>query len=134
MHEQVSFFNFSIYKIISKEQSFLDQARIRLLYYGFFLVFVACGALLISVYFQGQMMLARTSVFLMLAVAILFKTLTYRPNWYLISHILLIVGSLANISIVYVSLQSINIITVQVVIIIIVFSYYMVGQKWGLIY
>ncbi|MEN0053437.1 MAG: hypothetical protein AAGC65_07195, partial [Mucilaginibacter sp.] len=69
MRDKVSFFNFSIYKILSKEQSFLDQARIRLLYYGFFLVFVACGALLISVYSQGQMLLARTSVFLMLAVA-----------------------------------------------------------------
>jgi signal transduction histidine kinase/CheY-like chemotaxis protein len=105
-----------------------------LLYYGFFLVFVACGALFASVFLQGQMLLARTSVFLMLTVAVLFKALTYKPNWYLISHVLLIVGSLINISIVYVSLQSINIITVQVVIIIIVFSYYMVGQKWGLIY
>ncbi|MEN0053436.1 MAG: ATP-binding protein, partial [Mucilaginibacter sp.] len=60
--------------------------------------------------------------------------LTYKPNWYLISHALLIVGTIANMSIVYVSLQSINIITVQVVIIIIIFGYYMVGQKWGLIY
>ncbi|MDN3547479.1 ATP-binding protein [Mucilaginibacter aquaedulcis] len=134
MHNKAGFFNISIYKILSKEQPFLDQARIRLLYYGFFLVFVACGALLVSVYFQGQMMLARTSVFLMVTVAVLFKALTYRPRWYLISHILLIVGTLVNASIVYISLQSINIITVQVVIIVIAFSYYMVGQKWGLIY
>jgi signal transduction histidine kinase len=134
MCEKVSFFNFSIYKIISKEQSVLDQARIRLLYYGFFLVFVASAALLTSVYFQGQMMLAYTSAFLMLSVIVLFKALTYRPNWLAISHALLIVGTLINVSIVYVSLQSINIVTVQVVIIVIVFSYYMLGQKWGLIY
>ncbi|MGN8072368.1 ATP-binding protein [Mucilaginibacter sp. 22184] len=134
MCPKASFFNLSIYKIISREQSVLDQARIRLLYYGFFLVFVASAALLTSVYFQGQMMLAYTCLFLMLSIAVLFKALTYKPNWLAISHALLIVGTLLNVSIVYISLQSINIVTVQVVIIVIVFSYYMLGQKWGLIY
>ncbi|WP_183566681.1 ATP-binding protein [Mucilaginibacter sp. SP1R1] len=134
MPKKVSFFNFSIYPIISREQSYLDQARIRLLYYGFFLVFVASGALFLSVYFQGQRLLAYTAGCLMFSVAILFKALTYRPNWSAISHILLVIGTLVNISIVYVSLQSINIVTVQVIIIVIVFSYYMLGQNWGLIY
>ena len=134
MREEVSFFNFSIYKIFSKGQSYLDQARIRLLYYGFFLVFVASGALLVSVYFQGQHKLAYTAGFLTLSVAVLFKALTYKPNWQAISHALLVIGTLINISIVYVSLQSINVVTLQVVIVVIVFSYYMLGQTWGLVY
>lgn len=134
MREELGFFNFSINKVLSKEQSFLDQARIRLLYYGLFLVFVTSGTLLASVYFQGQLLLAYTSGFLMFSVAVLFKMLTYRPNWRVVSHALLIIGTLINVSIVYISLQNVNIVTIQVVIIVIVFGYYMLGQKWGLIY
>ena len=134
MREELGFFNFSINKVLSKEQSFLDQARIRLLYYGLFLVFVTSGTLLASVYFQGQLLLAYTSGFLMFSVAVLFKMLTYRPNWRMVSHVLLIIGTLINVSIVYISLQNVNIVTIQVVIIVIVFGYYMLGQKWGLIY
>lgn len=134
MREEIGFFNFSINKVLSKGQSFLDQARIRLLYYGLFLVFVTSGTLLASVYLQGQLLLAYTCAFLMLSVVVLLKMLTYRPNWRVVSHALLVIGTLINISIVYISLQNVNIVTVQVVIIVIVFSYYMLGQKWGLIY
>ncbi|SDD69546.1 His Kinase A (phospho-acceptor) domain-containing protein [Mucilaginibacter pineti] len=134
MGKNISFFNLSIYKILFKEHSFLDQARIRLLYYGFFLVFVALCTLFMSVYFQGQYLLAYTCGFLMITVAVLFKFLTYRPRFKLISHLLLVAGTLVNASIVYVSVQNLNIVTVQVVILIIVFSYYMLGQTYGLIY
>jgi signal transduction histidine kinase/CheY-like chemotaxis protein len=134
MSNKVSFFNLSIYKILSKEQSFLDQARIRLLYYGFFLIFVALGALYLNVYFQNQKMLAYTALFLMGSVVVLFKYLTWRPDWRGAAHALLIVGTLVNTSLVYASMQTVNIITVQVIIIVIAFSYYMLGQQWGLIY
>lgn len=134
MSDKVSFFNLSIYKILRKEQPFLDQARIRLLYYGFFLIFVALGALYLSVYFQNQSMLAYTTLVLMASVVVLFKYLTWKPNWRAASHVLLTVGTLVNASLVYISIQSVNIITVQVIIIVIVFSFYMLGQSWGLIY
>ncbi|QEC75543.1 ATP-binding protein [Mucilaginibacter ginsenosidivorax] len=134
MSKGVSFFNFSIFSILSKEQSFLDQARIRLLYFGFPLVFIALGAVFMSVYFQGQTMLAYTAGVLMVCVAALFKFLTYRPQWRLISHLLLSAGTIVNTSIVYITLQSVNIITVQVIILVIVFSYYMLGQTGGLVY
>lgn len=134
MSNKISFFNFSIAKILSKEQSFLDQARIRLLFFGFPLVFIALGTIFLSVYLQGQMMLAYTAGALMVCVAVLFKFLTFRPNWRLISHLLLVAGTIVNASIVYVTVQNVNIITVQVIILIIVFSYYMLGQTSGLIY
>jgi signal transduction histidine kinase/ActR/RegA family two-component response regulator len=134
MSGKVSFFNLSINKILSKEQSFLDQARIRLLYYGFFLIFVALGVLYLNVYFQNQAMLAYTSLFLMGTVAVLFKYLTCKPNWRVASHALLIAGTLVNASLVYISIQTVNIVTVQVIIIVIVFSYYMLGRQWGLVY
>jgi signal transduction histidine kinase/ActR/RegA family two-component response regulator len=134
MSKGVSFFNFSIFRILSKEQPFLDQARIRLLYFGFPLVFIALGAVFMSVYFQGQTKLAYTAGLLMVCVAGLFKFLTYRPQWRLISHLLLSAGTIVNLSIVYITLQTVNIVTVQVIILVIVFSYYMLGQTGGLIY
>jgi signal transduction histidine kinase/ActR/RegA family two-component response regulator len=134
MSKEVSFFNFSIYKILTKEQPFLDQARIRLLFYGFPLVFIALGTIFLSVYFQGQMMLAYTAGALMVCIAILFKMLTYRPNWRLISHLVLSAGTIANATFVYLTVQTVNIVTVQVIILVIVFSYYMLGQTGGLVY
>jgi len=49
MSKDISFFNFSIKNILTDDQSVLDQARIRLLYYGFWIVFVAVAGLLVSV-------------------------------------------------------------------------------------
>jgi signal transduction histidine kinase len=135
MSKEINFFNVFISKILSKEQSFLDQARIRLLYFGFIQVFIALGTILMSVYFQGQMMLVYTAGVLMVCTVILFKYLTYLPDdWRRISHLLLIIGTITNLSIVYVTLQNVNVITVQIVILVIVFSFYMLGQTSGLIY
>ena len=134
MTKKASFFNLSIYNILTREQPFLDQARIRLLFYGLPLIFVALSAIFLSVYFQGQTLLAYTSAMLMVFVAISFKVITYRPKWRLISHFMLSVGTLINVSLIFISLQSITILTIQVVILIIVFSYYMLGQKSGFIY
>src|ERR1700754_1450231 len=106
--QDAGFFNFALHKIISKEQSYLNQARIRLLYYGLLLVFVASGALLLSVYSRGQFLLTYSAVFLVLSIIVLFKALTYKPNWRVISHALLIVGTLINTSVVYISVQTIS--------------------------
>jgi len=130
----VNFFNFSINKILSKDLSILDQARIRLLYYGFVLVFLALGAMFLSVYLQGLPILSTTSLILMACIAGLFKYLTYKPNWLSISHILLVIGTLVNLSTVFVIMQDVNIIVIQVIILIIVFSFYMLGLNWGMFY
>jgi signal transduction histidine kinase/CheY-like chemotaxis protein len=134
MSREVSFFNFSINKILSDDQSILDQARIRLLYYGFWIVFVAVGGIFVSVYFQHQVLLTATSAIVFVSVAILFKYLTYKPNWLQISHALLIIASIVNLNNVFIALQKIDIITIQVILLIILFGYYMLGQTWGLIY
>src|SRR5580693_4364326 len=127
MSKDLSFFNFSINKILSSDQSVLDQARIRLLYYGFLIVFVAVGGLLISVYFQHQVILTITAAFVLFLTIILFKYLTFRPQWQQISHSLLIMATLVNLNNVYIVLQKVDIITVQVILLVILFSFYMFG-------
>ncbi|MCQ6958138.1 ATP-binding protein [Mucilaginibacter aquariorum] len=130
----MNFFNFSINKILTREQSILDQARIRLLYYGFLLAIVGLGALFLSVYLQNLHVLTLTAGAILVAIAALFKYLTYKPHWRTISHLLLITGTLLNLAIVFVIVQDINIVTIQAIILIIIFSFYMLGQNWGMFF
>ena len=134
MTKDVSFFNFSINDILTDDQSVLDQARIRLLYYGFWIVFVAVAGLLVSVYFQHQVLLTITAGIVLCCLVFLFKYLTYRPDWREISHALLILATLINLNSVFVAMQKVDIITIQVILLVILFSFYMLGQGWGLFY
>lgn len=130
----MGFFNFSIHKILNKDQSILDQARIRLLYYGFALAFVVLITLFFSVYLQHLPIMSITCGALLLCVTGLFKYLTYKPDWRTISHILLIVGTVTNLCMVFFIMQDVNIITIQIIILVIVFSFYMLGQNWGMFF
>ncbi|MBB5395858.1 ATP-binding protein [Mucilaginibacter sp. AK015] len=130
----MDFFNFSINKILTREQSILDQARIRLLYYGFLLAIVGIGALYLSVYLQDLHVMSITLGATLLLIIALFKYLTYKPHWHTISHILLVMGTLINLATVFVIMQDVNIITIQIIILVIVFSFYMLGQNWGMFF
>jgi len=134
MSKDISFFNLSINKILTKEQSALNKPRIRLLYYGFWIVEVAIAGLFTSVYFQRQTLLSITAAILFISFLALFKYLTYRPRWKQISHAVLIIGSIVNVNTIFIALQKVDIITVQVLLLIVLFSYYMLGQSWGLFY
>jgi signal transduction histidine kinase/ActR/RegA family two-component response regulator len=130
----VNFFNFSIYKILSRDQSILDQARIRLLYYGIVLAFIAMGALFVSVYLQHLPYMSATALVMLVILAGLFKYLTYRPDWRIISHILLITGTVVNLFTVFYLTQQVPITTIQIIILVIMFSFYMLGQNWGMFF
>ena len=134
MNKQVSFFNFSLGRILSKDYSILDNARVQLLYYGLILSALTLTAILASVNYQHLQMLTSTTIVLLVTVVVLFKVLTFRPFWREISHILLIIATLINLFDIYVSLQNVDIVTVEVAILIILFSFYMLGQKRGLVY
>ena len=130
----MNFFNFSVGKILSRELSILDQARIRLLYYGLLLAAVGLCALFLNVYLQNLRVMTNTTTFALVVVLVLFKYLTYKPHWHTISHLLLLLGTMVNMATVFVILQDVNIITIQLMILVIVFSFYMLGQNWGMFY
>jgi signal transduction histidine kinase/ActR/RegA family two-component response regulator len=134
MSKDASFFNFSLSNILSNEQSILDQARIRLLYYGFYILFVAVFGLFVSVYLQHLTLLTTSAAIVLCSTVILFKYLTYRPEWRQVSHALLIIATLMNLSNVFIIIQKVDIITIQVILLSVLFSYYMLGQRWGLFY
>ena len=134
MNRKVSFFNLSISKILTDQQSMLDKARIRLLYYGFWIVFVAAVSLFLSVNFQRQPLLTLCAGSVLVTTVVLFKYLTFRPQWRGISHTLLILATTLNLVSVFIIMQDVDIITIQVILLVILFSFYMLGQKWGLVY
>src|SRR3569833_7978 len=134
MSKDASFFNFSLSNILSDEQSILDQARIRLLYYGFFILFVTVSGLFLSVYLQHLPLLSITSAITLGSIIVFYKYLTYRPDWRRVSHALLIIATLINLSNVFVIIQKVDIIAIQVILLSVLFSYYMLGQRWGLFY
>jgi hypothetical protein len=61
MSNKVGFFNFSLNKIISDDLSVLDNARLRLLYYGLILSFFTLFVLLADVLYQHLTILSFTS-------------------------------------------------------------------------
>jgi signal transduction histidine kinase len=134
MSREKRFLNFSIHNILSDDQSYLDQARIRLLYYGLGIVFATLCILLSNLYFQQQPILTTTDIILLVVSVVSFKILTYNGNWRLVSHMLLISATCVLLNNVFFVLQSVNVVTIPTVILIIVFSFYMLGQTYGFIY
>lgn len=134
MTNKAGFFNFSIKKILANDLSILDSARLRLLYYGLALSFFTLVVLLADVLYQHHTILGVTTGILLFTTFALFKFLTYRPRWTVIAHLILIVGTMANLVDIYIGIQNVDVVTAEVIIMVLLFSYYMLGQKFGLIY
>ncbi|MES2269150.1 MAG: ATP-binding protein [Bacteroidota bacterium] len=134
MSKKPNFLNITLRHILSPEQSMLDEARIRLLYYGLFLAAVALATLCINVFLQHQVIFTSIALILLISVVVLFKYLTWIPNWRFISHALLILALVVNLLDVFIIIQSVDIISIQVIILSVLFSFYMLGQRWGLFY
>ena len=134
MSSKPGFFNLSLHNLLNRQQSPVDQARIKLLYYGLILIIIALLMLLSSVYIEHQNALVITTGSVLVSMLVLFKYLTWKPKWHPVSHGVLIVTTLFNLVNVYITLQDVNMVTVQIIILIIVFSFYMMGQSWGIFY
>lgn len=131
---RISFFNLSVKNIISEDDSILDQARIRLIYYGLILSFVGLLAILPNLYNEHQPIQFNLSITLLVVFFILFKYFTFIPDWLTVSHALLGIGSVFVFFAVYFLFQNVNIIVIQLVLLITLFAYYMLDVKWGTIY
>lgn len=134
MNRKVSFLNFSLRKVLSDDLSILDSARLHMLYYGLALAFFTLSVILADVLYQHHVILSVTTSIMLTTAAVLFKFLTFRPRWVLISHVILIVGTVANIVDIYIAIQNVDVVTTSVVTMILLFSFYMLGLKSGLIY
>ena len=134
MSHTASFFNFSINNILSDKQSTLDSARIKLLYYGLALSFFTSLMLFFEVLQKGYFIISIITGTLTLVSAILFKYLTYRPHYRAISHIVLVTGTIAYLVNIYMARQNADAISVGVIVLMVLFSFNMLGQKMGYVY
>ncbi len=134
MSGTASFLNFSIDRILSDKQSSLDNARIRLLYYGLALSFFTSLLLFFEVVYKEHLIISIITGTLALTAAVLFKYLTYKPNYRAISHAALIVGTIAHLINSYIVKQNVDAITVSVIVLMMLFSFNMLGQKMGYVY
>src|SRR5689334_11297786 len=131
MSKTASFFNFSINSILSDKQSRLDIARIKLLYYGLALSFFTSLTLFLEVLNKQYFIIGIITGSLTALSAILFKYLTYRPHYRTISHIALIVGTFSYLVNIYIAKQAVDPVSVSVIVLIMLFSFNMLGQKMG---
>ncbi|MGY3213234.1 ATP-binding protein [Mucilaginibacter sp. HD30] len=134
MSHTASFFNFSINNILSDKQSTMDSARIKLLYYGLALSFFTSLMLFFEVLQNQYFIISIIIGSLTLVSAILFKYFTYRPNYRVVSHIVLVTGTIAYLVNIYVAKQNADAISISVILLMVLFSFNMLGQKMGYIY
>ncbi|WP_462264790.1 ATP-binding protein [Mucilaginibacter sp.] len=134
MSKPVSFFNLSVSKLLHKQQTILDQARVRLLYYTLCLGILAIMFLWVNVYLLHEPMLTFIAGSCTAIILVLFKFYTWKGDWRSTSHVLLGFSTVINLLDVFVVMQSVNIVTVLFIILIILYSYYMLGSKFGLVY
>lgn len=134
MSNTASFFNFSINNILSDKQSTLDSARIKLLYYGLALSFFTSLVLFFEVLHNEYFIISIIAGTLTVVSAILFKYLTYKPRYRAISHIALITGTIAYLINIYVAKQNVDAVSVGVIVLMVLFSFNMLGQKNGYVY
>ena len=115
MNNKAVFFNFSINGILSARYSTLDNARIKLLYYGLALAFFTSLILFFEVLYKQYFAISIIAGALTTVSALLFKYLTYRPQYRAISHIALVTGTIAYLVNIYVAKQSADAISVGVI-------------------
>ena len=134
MPVQLSFLNLSLKKILHPDQSILDKARVRLLYYGLLATFFTYMVATILMFGQSKSTFIAIAVFVDISLIGLFKYLTWTGNWRRVSHALLVVITIVNLDYVFVDLQTVNILTIQLIILTIQFSFYMLGKRYGAFY
>ncbi len=134
MPQPISFFNLSLYKILKPDLSILDTARVRLLYYGMLAAFFAYLVATVLMFGHTDPTFIGIAIFIELSIIALFKYLTWTGNWRTVSHGVLILITVVNLNYVYIELQTVNILTIQLIIITIQFSFYMLGKRYGPFY
>ncbi|GAC1302527.1 MAG: hypothetical protein NVSMB24_07250 [Mucilaginibacter sp.] len=118
---------------VSTKKIASDKGHNHALYYAL-IFFAAVAGLFITIYVEHTFLSVVTAFTVLFCTAIFFKYIVYRPMWVQVSHALLILATLVNFSNAYVTFQSIDILNIQLILLAILFSFYMMGNEWGLFY
>jgi signal transduction histidine kinase len=135
MKDKLPFFNFSLSKVLAREPDSFKRAKVQIILTV--LAFsVIKAVLVIAVAFKyGQYLQLFRAAFVAVLFIILIKVILYRPpSLLLVSHIILLCGLAVIWSNLLLYIQHINIITVQLIFMTTLVSYYLVGGIWAFCY
>lgn len=135
MTDRLSFFNFSLKKVLDREPDFFEKAKIKIVVT--ILVFSVVKALIvfsIAIAHQQPAQLLRSGIAALLFLSLL-KTLLYRPSTIrIVSHAIL----LLTLVVIYTNLimlsSGLNIINVELIFMTILGSYYLIGGRMSFVY
>jgi len=119
---------------LANEPSLLNRARIRFLYYALIfaiiIVLLALPNLLINKSTLQIIRALNVLVLLMVVLRILIRT----GKYVFVSHLTIIICTGTVVVNAFLIFQTINIISIQLVILSVTFAFFILGQRWGLIY
>jgi signal transduction histidine kinase/CheY-like chemotaxis protein len=135
MKDTIPFFNWFLTKVLATEPDSLKKARISIIFVIIILSFIKLLiALPAAVYNQQNLQITRIIFFmgiLALLLRFLLKDSKYAGK---IGVILIWLALILNWTNVFITAQTLNIVTIQVVVMIILSSFYLLNWRWALVY
>lgn len=134
MPEHLPFYNWSLKKVLDREEDPIDRARIKMVFYSLILGVCITGALTLYYFVADgpRYQLVRAAILFPLFLVML-KLHLARNVWRQVMHvglIILTVQVLINITV----NRAISVVTVQYTILVISYGLYGLGKRWGIIY
>lgn len=135
MTSNISFFNWSLKKILAGETDSLLKARYKIVFIIFILSFLkASVAIITAAYFGQELQLVRAIIYLLIYLS-LFKLFLGRVlSFRIIAHIILFGSFVLVCTNLYITSLAVNIATLQFVFVLILASFYTLNSRVGLIY
>lgn len=120
-----------IVRLTSRETNPINQARVKILIYVLFSYLFFAGLLVIAYFIDWRLLHFLRASF---SVIVFFAIMRYVRNWKVMSHVTIILVTLAVWSNVLIYVQGANMATLQYIWLATVLSFYMHGVKWGWFY
>jgi len=128
MNEQLPFLNFSLKKVLALEPDSLKRAKIQIILTALvFTIIKASFVIYVAFRHQQYLQLTRACIVVLIFVAFI-KVLLYKPaSVPFLSNVMLLMGLLVIWSNVFVFIKHINIVTIQMIFMSTLVSYYLIG-------
>lgn len=135
MAASLYFFNWSLSKAQDTESDTFGKARIRIIFYILLFSLLKAGIVIGFGSFNGEWLQVTRAAIAFSVYVILLKLLLYRPGLIkTLAHVMLLVGVLVVWTNIFVYTHKINLATVHFVFMITLSSFYILGNRFGLIY
>ncbi len=135
MNKPLPVFNWSLKKALETEPDSFVKARIRIIFTILLFSLLKSGIVLLFGTMQGQWLQVARAAIAFVAYAVFLKVLLSRPGTLRpLAHILILTGILIIWTNIFVYSHKINLITIQFVFMVVLSSFYTLGNKMGFIY